>query len=307
MARSTESGAVPGAHGRYVAAAPSVIVRGTGASRPSRRGQRPPLLRRRRGRVDRLAGRDREQVRPRPGYDLDQRVAAAAGGDPLAAAQFVGECLHREVAGPLTVHRQPQVGQRIETMCVGAALADQDLRSERAQHAGYDRVERTQPAVVADAGRQRDVDRAAVGARAAGLGRESGAREQRQRRLVQADRQHPRVVVEHGLYAVAVVHVDVDVRDALGAEFEQPPDRDGRVVVDAEAARRRRHRVVQAAGDVDRVHRLAGPHRLGGGHRSRRRSARSRRACRRNVGLSGVPRPYPRTRGSIDAALTTSR
>ena len=73
------------------------------------------------------------------------------------------------------------------------------------------------------------------------------------RRLVQADREHPRIVVEDGLHAVAVVHVDVDVRDPLRTQVEQPRDRDRRVVVDAEAGRARRHRVVQAAGDVDRA------------------------------------------------------
>ena len=48
--------------------------------------------------------------------------------------------------------------------------------------------------------------------------------------LVQADRQHPRIVVEGGLYPVSVVHVDVDVGDPLGPRQEQPGDSDRRVL-----------------------------------------------------------------------------
>ncbi len=72
--------------------------------------------------------------------------------------------------------------------------------------------------------------------RAAGFGRQAGAGEQGVRVLVQADRQDPRVVPERRLHAVAVVRVHVDVGDPLGALAQQPGDRDGRVVVDAEPA-----------------------------------------------------------------------
>ena len=65
------------------------------------------------------------------------------------------------------------------------------------------------------------------------------------------------------LDAVAVVHVDVDVGDLLGAVGQQPPDRHGHVVVDAEAAGPVGHRVVQAAGDVGGVVDLTGPHLAG--------------------------------------------
>ena len=67
-----------------------------------------------------------------------------------------------------------------------------------------------------------------------------GTGEQARRVLVQADRQDARVVPERRLHPVAVVHVDVDVRDPLGALAEQPRDRDRGVVVDAEAAGVRR-------------------------------------------------------------------
>ena len=60
-----------------------------------------------------------------------------------------------QVGGPLPVHGQPQVGQRVEPVRVGAALGDQHLRPERAQHRRHHRVERAQPAGVVGARRQR--------------------------------------------------------------------------------------------------------------------------------------------------------
>ena len=76
-----------------------------------------------------------------------------------------------------------------------------------------------------------------------------------------------RVVPEHGLHAVTVVHVDVDVRDPLHALVEQPGDPDRDVVVDAEALGRAGQGVVQSARQV---HRVVGPpvvHRLHGHQR----------------------------------------
>ena len=95
--------------------------------------------------------------------------------------------------------------------------------------------------------------------------------------LVQADRQHPRIVIEGGLHPVAVVHVDVDVGDPLRALPEQPGDRDRRVVVHAEPARAAAHRVVQPARDARAMLRRAGPDRTG------RRQGRSRHQRRRVV------------------------
>ena len=125
---------------------------------------------------------------------------------------------------------------------------------------GTTRVDRAQPGGVAGAGRQRDVGDRAARRRAADVGRPAGAREEVPAALVHRDREHPRVVPEHPLDAVAVVHVDVDVGDPLGAVVEQPLDADGDVVVDAEAGRVAAHRVVQAAAVVDAVLGLALPH-----------------------------------------------
>jgi hypothetical protein len=92
------------------------------------------------------------------------------------------------------------------------------------------------PGAVVGAVGQRQVHRAAQRLlRVTGLLGETGTREQGERRLVHADGEHAWVVVEGGLDAVAVVHVEVDVGDALVTLPEQPRDRDGRVVEHAEA------------------------------------------------------------------------
>ena len=82
-----------------------------------------------------------------------------------------------------------------------------------------------------------------------------------------ADRQYPRVVPEGRLHAIAVVDVNVDIGDSLGALLEEPGDRDRRIVVDAEAAGVAAHGVVQAAGDAGAVLGGAGPHRARSGQR----------------------------------------
>ena len=54
-------------------------------------GQLPPRRRGQRLRGQRLAGHDGQQVGPGPRHHLDQRVAAAAGGDPAPVAELVGQ------------------------------------------------------------------------------------------------------------------------------------------------------------------------------------------------------------------------
>ncbi len=125
---------------------------------------------------------------------------------------------------------------------------------------GTTRVERPQPPRVGSTRRESDIDGGALRLRAAGVAREAGAGEEHLPGLVQRDRQHPRVVVEDRLDAVAVVDVDIDVRDPLDALVEQPLDAHRDVVVDAEPARPVAHGVVQAARDVGAVQALAGVH-----------------------------------------------
>ena len=55
--------------------------------------------------------------------------------------RVVGKVAHRYVRGALTVDRQPQIGQRVEPVRVGAALTDDDLGTEGTEHRRDDRVE----------------------------------------------------------------------------------------------------------------------------------------------------------------------
>ena len=89
---------------------------------------------------------------------------------------------------------------------------------------------------------------------------ESRFPEEVRRRLVQANRHHPRLVVEDRLDAVTVMHINIDVADPLAAVVQQPTNGNGYVVVDTEAAGRSWHGVMQSAADVAAALRVTGPH-----------------------------------------------
>ena len=199
-----------------------------------------PVGRHVRLRWNRRARSDADQVRPRARHHLDQLVAAAAGGDPSATGVLVREAVQGVVRRALAVDGQRQVRERVEDVAVAAVLADEDVRPELLEQRRDDRVERAQPSRVGGARGQRDVDRGALRVGTTGVRGEPGAGEEVAPALVQRDREHPRVVPERALDPVAVVDVDVDVGHPLRALLEQPRDRDGRVVVDAEATARRR-------------------------------------------------------------------
>ena len=159
---------------------------------------------------------------------------------------------------------------RLAVYCGSASPADprylelaRDVGRELAQQLRDHGMERAQPPGVRGARRQGHVHRRAQRLRPAGVSREAGPWEQHLARLVQGDREHPGVVVEDALHAVAVVHVDIDVGDPLRAVRQQPSDRDSNVVVDAESTHPVRHRMVQTTGDVGGVVDLAGPHLAG--------------------------------------------
>ena len=139
----------------------------------------------------------------------------AAGQQPAAAGGLVRQPVDHGVRHPLRVDRQVQVGQRIEPVRVAAVLADQDVRAEGAQQVRHHGVEGPQPAGVRGPSRQGHVDRGPLRAGPARFRRPPGAGPQRRGVLVQADRQHPRIVVEGGLHPVAVMHVDADVGDPV--------------------------------------------------------------------------------------------
>ena len=144
-------------------------------------------------------------------------------------------------------------------------------------------------------GGQRDVDRAPLGVAAAAFAHEPRPGENRNRpdswiEIVSTRGSSQKIACG----AVAVVDVDVDVRDPLGAVREHPRDGDGRVVVHAEPARAAGHRVVQPARRVERVVGPPVPHGLGRSDDSRRRRAPPASCMCGKIGLS--PGPYPNRR-----------
>ena len=193
-----------------------------------------PRLRDSGTRSDRLAGQLAKQVCPRPRHTADEPVPATTERDPPALAELVRQLMQGRVGTALPVDGQRKLGEWVLVMGVAPRLGHQHLRPERPQHRRHDGMERRVPAGIIRVGGQRDVDALPHRVASTGLVREPRSGEQRQWRLVDADRQHPGVTVEGGLYAVAVVHVDVDVGDPLRAELQQPRDGDRRVVEDAE-------------------------------------------------------------------------
>ena len=225
-------------------------------------GQIAPVARGRA--IDRTAsGHLGQQMGPRPRDDLHRLVAAAAGNDPPAIAQLVGQLVQPPIGHPLAVDAHHQVGQRVKRVGVAAVLGEQHLRLVGPQHRRDDSVEGAPPPRVADPHRQRDVDIGAQAVARPGLVGPAGPGKQRPPALVHRHGQYTRVVVERRLDPVTVVHIDIDVRHPRGAGGQQPSDRDRRVVVDTEPRGPVAHRVVQTARDVDRVLGRPLPHRAG--------------------------------------------
>ena len=126
-------------------------------------------------------------------------VAAAAGRHPATLAELVGQVVQGQVRRTLPVDGH-EMGQRVLGCESQPCWVTSTSGVNGAQQRRHDGVERAQPAGVAGARRQRHVDRAALGARAAGLRRGSPVPGTAiAAGLVQADRQHPRVVVEDRL------------------------------------------------------------------------------------------------------------
>ena len=207
-----------------------------------------------------------EVERPRARHDPRPLVAAAPGRDPSASGGLVGELVKH--GGGLAV------GVRREPRCASGSLAwvshpswVTSTSGAKARTSGGTAVRNasSHPSSPVPGGRGRfTAEPGASGPprsdEPAGAGEEADLG----RVLVDRDRQHPRVVPEDRLHAVAMVYVHVDVGDPLDASGEHPGDRDGRIVVHAEPRRARRHRMVQAAGRVERMRGLADDHRPGG-------------------------------------------
>ena len=166
---------------------------------------------------------DGDQVRPRPRHHPDQartrrrrwRASARRGARrPVRAAPGRSHAARRRT-GPRSASgssRWVSAPHWVTSTC------GRNAREQRR----HDRVERTQPAgslVPGGSGRLTACLRASP---SPVLRREPGAGEQRQRGLVQRDREHPRVVVERRLHAVAVVRRRRPRRRSARRRVQQP-------------------------------------------------------------------------------------
>ena len=179
---------------------------GIGVS-PGRPGARPP----RRAGASTTAARTRTRPYPPPPKATQRppAVSCASWCSSAIASRW-----------PSTV--SARFGERVLVVGVAAALGDQHVRANARSSAGTTAWNaRSQPASSVPGGSATLTDVPSAVALADSVGSPVPG-EQRARVLVQADREHPRVVVERGLHAVAVVHVDVDVGDALAPVGEQP-------------------------------------------------------------------------------------
>ncbi len=151
---------------------------------------------------------------------------------------------------------------------VRAEMGDQHVGPEPGDGRHDDPLDRAQERLAPGERRERDVDRRPQPGSGAALGHAAGSREDVLAVFVDGDGEHARVVVEEPLHAVAVVGVDIDVCDALGAGVEERSDREGAVVVDAEPGGTVGERVMKPrrGGAVDGVGRAAGDE-VGGGQR----------------------------------------
>ena len=248
---------VPATVGRIGAVAEELRRR---LARP-RSDQLAPNLRGGRRRVQRVAGHLSQQVRPRSWHHVIDRVAAAADRDPAAAAHLVHQLVQRRVAArcPSTVSSSWARGS--SRWVSQPSWVTTILRLEGSHQRRHHGVERPQPATVTGMRGQRDVDRTTLRVDPTHVLREAGARKGRVTGLVQADRQHPRVVVKRRFDPVPVMGVHIDISHSTYAIPQKPRDGDGRVVVDAEPRRPGRHRVMKAASQVDGVVHLAATNR----------------------------------------------
>ena len=227
------------------------------------------------------AGHHREHRRRALGQRVEV-VAALEHDDPPAGRDEVEDPSRqrRVVAGG-----QPEVGDRVVAVGVEAGGDEQPGRGEALDERGDDLVERRQVDVAGGVGRHRHVHRGADGVALAGLVVPAGPGVQRP--LVVADEQHPRIGVERGLRAVAVMGVDVDDDDALaGVGQRGGDDRD--------------------VGDDAEAHRLHG-----GGVVARRAHGAERgvavttaqRLDRRQPGAGGEPRRLPGVRPGVGVGV----
>src|ERR671916_388669 len=147
-------------------------------------------------------------------YDAPDVVAPAAGGDPAATAELVGEVVHPLGHVLVEAGRSGEVRQGVEDMAVAAILGEDQVGAEGAKDLWDDGLKAGDPGLVVRKGLERHVDGVADAAVASLLVDTAATWEEVAARLVHRDGQDVRVAVEHPLHTVAVVGVGVDVGDA---------------------------------------------------------------------------------------------
>src|SRR5918994_7505870 len=98
---------------------------------------------------------------PGPRDDAPYVVAPAAGRDPAAAAELVGELVHPLRHVFVEAGRGREVRQGVEGVAVAAVLGEDEVGLEGAQHLGDDVLEARDPGLVVRVRLERNVDRVA--------------------------------------------------------------------------------------------------------------------------------------------------
>lgn len=150
----------------------------------------------------------------------------------------------------MSLRRQREASEAVAGQRVGSALQHNHRRAVIVHHGLHDGLEDLKVALIVDAFLERNVHRVVAAGLGADLVHGAGAGEKLVAVLVEADGHHPVGEVESFLHAVAMVHVDVDVKHAR-MMFQQFQNADDDVVDVAEARRLVLLRMVQSAAPVD--------------------------------------------------------
>ncbi len=154
-------------------------------------------------------------------------------------------------------------------MGVEACRNDDQIRSELLEHRGHESAPHGDIVRVSATSFERNIQRKAKTLASSDLRRVAGAWVER--KLMSGHVEDARVVVENPLRAVAVVHVEVNNRDASRPTLKRTCRRNGGIVIEAEA-----HRAVAFSVMAGRADERKGPRELGcAGSRGPQRGSRA--------------------------------
>src|ERR687897_174868 len=146
--------------------------------------------------------------------DAPDVVASAAGCDPAASAELVGQVVYPVGHVLVEAGRCKEMCQGVEGMAVAAVLGEDEVRVKGAKGRGDHALEARDPGLVVRKGLERHVDGVADTAVTALLIDPAATGEEVAARLVHGDCQDVGIAVEHPLHTVAVVGVGIDVGNA---------------------------------------------------------------------------------------------